>query len=51
MIANNKKARYEYEILEFDAGIVLVGNEVKSIREGNVTISDHIFILKMVRYG
>jgi tmRNA-binding protein len=35
--------------LEFDAGIVLVGNEVKSIREGNVTISDHIFILKMVK--
>jgi tmRNA-binding protein len=35
MIANNKKKqRYEYEILlEFDAGIVLVGNEVKSIRE------------------
>jgi tmRNA-binding protein len=32
MIANN--ARYEYEIfLEFDAGIVLVGNEVKSIEK------------------
>ena len=47
MIANNKKARYEYEILlEFDAGIVLVGNEVKSIREGNVTISDSYIYVK-----
>jgi SsrA-binding protein len=47
MIANNKKARYEYEILlEFDAGIVLVGNEVKSIREGNVTISDSYIYIK-----
>lgn len=47
MIANNKKARYEYEILlEFDAGIVLVGNEVKSIREGNVTISDSYVYIK-----
>ncbi len=47
MIANNKKARYEYEILlEFDAGIVLMGNEVKSIREGNVTISDSYIYVK-----
>lgn len=40
-IATNRKAYYEYTVLEdFDAGIVLLGNEVKSIREGNVTILD-----------
>lgn len=37
----NRKASYEYELLEeFDAGIKLVGSEIKSIRQGNVTISD-----------
>ncbi|MBN1501555.1 MAG: SsrA-binding protein SmpB [Spirochaetes bacterium] len=40
-IANNKKARFEYEILEtFEAGIVLKGTEVKSLREGKTNISD-----------
>ena len=37
----NRQAFYEYEILEkFEAGIVLVGSEVKSIREGKVTFVD-----------
>lgn len=37
----NRKAYHEYTILEsFDSGIVLLGNEVKSIRMGNVVISD-----------
>lgn len=37
----NRKAYHEYTILEsFDSGIVLLGNEVKSIRMGNVMISD-----------
>ena len=32
---NNKKASFEYEFLEqYDAGIVLVGTEIKSIRAG-----------------
>ncbi len=40
-IANNKKARFEYEVLEtFEAGIVLKGTEVKSLREGKTNISD-----------
>lgn len=40
-ITTNRKAYYEYFVLEdFNAGIVLLGGEVKSIREGNVTISD-----------
>ena len=41
IIANNKKARYNYLIeSEYEAGIVLVGSEVKSIREGRVSFQD-----------
>jgi len=37
----NKKAFFNYEILEvFEAGIVLVGSEVKSIRNSNVSFTD-----------
>lgn len=37
----NKKAKFEYEILDtYDAGIMLVGTEIKSIREGKATISE-----------
>lgn len=41
VIAQNKKARHEYFILEnFEAGIELFGTEVKSVRQGKVNISD-----------
>ncbi|MBF0233231.1 MAG: SsrA-binding protein SmpB [Desulfamplus sp.] len=41
IIANNKKARHDYEISgEIEAGIVLVGTEVKSIRQGKVNLKD-----------
>lgn len=37
----NRKARYEYEILqEYRAGMVLIGSEVKSIRNGDANIND-----------
>ena len=40
-IAQNKKAKFEYEILEtFEAGIVLKGTEVKSLRNGKASIND-----------
>ena len=40
-IARNKKARFEYEILErVEAGIVLTGTEVKSLRNGKVSINE-----------
>lgn len=40
-IADNRKARHEYFILEsFEAGIELVGTEVKSIRNGSVNLKD-----------
>lgn len=37
----NRRARYEYEFLDvFEAGIVLQGTEIKSIRKGNANLSD-----------
>lgn len=40
-IAENRKARHEYFVLEsFEAGIELVGTEVKSIRLGGVNLKD-----------
>ena len=39
--AENRKARFNYEIGEtFEAGIMLSGTEVKSLREGRATISE-----------
>jgi SsrA-binding protein len=46
-IVNNRKAYFEYHILEeFEAGIMLLGSEVKSIRMGNVTLTDSFIYLK-----
>jgi SsrA-binding protein len=39
IIARNKKAFFDYEILEvLEAGIVLSGDEVKSLREGKISL-------------
>ena len=47
MEVQNRKARYEYEILEtFEAGLVLKGTEIKSIREGKANIKDSYGIIK-----
>ncbi len=41
VLAQNRKARFSYEILEsFEAGIVLTGTEVKSARQGRVNLQD-----------
>ncbi len=41
VIATNKKAKYNYEILEsIEAGISLLGTEVKSIREGGNSLKE-----------
>jgi SsrA-binding protein len=41
IISTNRKARHRYHILEsFEAGIQLTGREIKSIREGNVSIEE-----------
>lgn len=40
-IAHNKKARHYYELLDFvEAGIVLTGSEMKSLRSGHVSFND-----------
>lgn len=40
-LAQNKKAYHDYEIIEtFEAGIVLTGTEIKSIRKGKVQLRD-----------
>jgi SsrA-binding protein len=41
IISKNKKAFHDYHILDkFEAGVVLEGSEVKSIREGRVNLKD-----------
>lgn len=41
LIANNKKAYYDYFIEEtYEAGIALVGTEVKSVRQGHCSIKE-----------
>ncbi len=41
VVVFNRRARHDYEILEtIEAGIVLTGSEVKSIREGKVSINE-----------
>jgi len=44
---SNRRARFEYEILEsFEAGIVLVGSEVKSLRQGKANLQDSYALVK-----
>ena len=41
VIAENRKARFDYEILQnFEAGMVLLGSEVKSLRKGNLSLKE-----------
>jgi SsrA-binding protein len=41
LVADNRRARFNYEIGEtFEAGIVLTGSEVKSLRAGKATIGE-----------
>ena len=41
IISNNRKARFNYFFSEFyEAGVVLTGSEVKSLRDGKVNISE-----------
>lgn len=41
VVASNRRARYEYEILQtYDAGLVLAGAEVKSLRAGRASLGD-----------
>ena len=41
VVARNRKALHEFHILEsWETGVVLLGSEVKSLREGNASMSD-----------
>jgi SsrA-binding protein len=41
VIVSNRKARHDYSILDvYEAGLVLVGTEVKSLREGRASLAD-----------
>lgn len=47
VIATNKKAHFDYEILEnFEAGIELTGPEVKSIRDGHISLKESFVNVK-----
>lgn len=55
LVANNKKARHDYFIEEvYEAGIVLTGTEIKSIRAGKVSIKESYAKIEngeMIVYG
>jgi SsrA-binding protein len=41
VVASNRRARHDYDVLDtFEAGIVLTGSEVKSIRDGKIQLKD-----------
>ena len=47
IIAKNKKASYNYFLSDtFEAGIVLKGTEIKSVREGKISIGDSYCIIR-----
>ncbi len=47
ILAENKKAYFDYKILEtFEAGLVLIGQEVKSIKSGRVNLKGSYVVLK-----
>lgn len=47
LITTNKKAYFDYEILEtFEAGMVLTGQEVKSIKTGHISLAGSYIVLK-----
>ena len=49
IVARNRKARHDYQILEtWEAGLVLVGTEVKSVRAGKVSLKG---AFALVRHG
>lgn len=46
-LAENRKARFEYEILEtFQAGIALLGQEVKSIKSGHIQLAGSYVVFR-----
>ena len=49
ILAKNKRARFDYTILEkFEAGIELLGSEVKSIRSGQVSLKGSYVVIQTI---
>jgi len=49
VLAFNKRAKFDYEILEtYEAGVVLFGHEVKSVKTGHVSLRGAFVVLKNV---
>ena len=49
-IAVNKRARYDYEILEkYEAGLILLGHEVKSVKSGHVSLKGGFVTIKSIK--
>src|SRR3954469_16654688 len=47
IVARNKRARHDYHILDsWEAGLVLTGTEVKSLRDGKATMADAYAVVK-----
>jgi len=47
VLSDNRRARFDYEILEkFEAGIVLNGQEVKSIRRGSINLNGSYVVVR-----
>ncbi len=47
VVANNKKARHDYHIIEtVEAGLVLTGSEIKAIRAGQVNLRDGYALIR-----
>ena len=44
---NNRKAKFDYQIFEtYEAGIVLTGTEIKSIKKGNCNLKDSYVVIR-----
>jgi SsrA-binding protein len=47
VIARNRRARYDYEVLDtFEAGMALLGPEVKSLRDGKANMGDAYAVIR-----
>jgi SsrA-binding protein len=47
LVAQNKKARHDYEVLDtYEAGLVLTGTEVKSLRQGRCSLVDGYAVIQ-----
>jgi SsrA-binding protein len=47
VVARNKRARHDYHILEtYEAGLVLTGTEVKSLRSGKANLADSYAVMR-----